>query len=470
MIKPSLLIDILERDEDILNFKINNNISIWPIVRYDVLISILNNNNNLKTPVSRKRPGLRSLIKTLAIAIYKTPLLIKKNKIIFFNSGVTNVKRDTDGFYINRVTDQFFSLIFKDAVLIEDTAMGELRFPRIHDKVYPHLTLIIFSKLFGVFKKLKNNEVNNTELILKYIFLKLDKEKISYNSAELTNIVQNNLLNFVKRHAFYHVYFKLKKPKLIFLEDASYGNKAFILLTAKALNIPVIELQHGFINEEHIAYNLGPGVIHTHTIKQYYPDKFFVYGDFWKNSIMVPNDIISVGNPYFTSQIEEIKKHKIDNKVNKKILFISSAISIEESIEFLTKLNEIAVIENYEINLRPHPLEVNVVESRYASLISKGIKISQNSSIFNDFLDHEIIIAEASTALFECMIITGRKKFLFMSSYTKSYLNKDIAIPKISLNNISDLFNNDYADSSNESYYWEIDWQKNFIKALQQLT
>jgi hypothetical protein len=468
MIKPSFLIGALEVDKQVLSYKFDDDLPIWPIMRHDIITNVINHNNNLIMPFSKSKPKFASLLKTIWVAMYKNPLIIKRNKIIFFNSGITNIKRDTDGRYFNRVTDQFFSKIQEDAVLIEDTAMGELRLPRVHDKVYPHLALIAASKILGFFRKISETEIESIENMLNYIFKILIKENIQFNEAELRNIGFNNALGFLKKRHAYELFFKLKKPKVIFLEDASYGNKSFITIPAKKQGIPIIELQHGFINDDHIAYNLGPGVINTEVIKQFYPDIFFAYGEFWKNSISIPSGILSIGNPYLTEQVQQLQAQDSDANSCKKILFISSAVSVLETVEFITTLKQTADLHNYDVTLRPHPLELNVAQARYQSLISLGVIISYSNSVYSDFSSHDIIIGEVSTALFESLIIQNKKHFLFTSSYTMSYLNENITIPPINKNSIAVIFEESSFSQANSLYFWEVNWEENFINALKQ--
>ncbi|RZL50378.1 MAG: hypothetical protein EOP00_04715 [Pedobacter sp.] len=468
MIKPSFLIGLLETDKEILAHKFDEDLPIWPIIRHDIITNIINHNNNLVIPHSKSKPKFASLLKTIWVAIYKNPLIIKRNKIIFFNSGITNIKQDTDGRYFNRVTDQFFSKIQEDAVLIEDTAMGELRLPRVHDKAYPHLALIAVSKILGFFRKISETEIESIENMLNCIYKILIKENIQFNEAALRNIGFNNVLGYLKKRRAYELFFKLKKPKIIFLEDASYGNKSFISIPAKKQGILIIELQHGFINEDHIAYNLGPGVMNAEVIKQFYPDTFFAYGEFWKKSISIPSKILSIGNPFLTAQVQQFKAQDINANSCKNILFISSAVSMLETVAFVTTLKQTADLHNYGVTIRPHPLELNVVQARYQSLILLGVKISHSNSVYSDFSTHDIIIGEVSTALFESLIIPNKRHFLFTSSYTKSYLNESITIPQINKDSISIIFEESNFSQVNSLYFWEDNWEENFINALKQ--
>lgn len=59
MIKPSHIIDILELDDKILSFKLQDGLPIWFLVRYDVYLAILNKNNNFS--LAYKQQPLKNL-------------------------------------------------------------------------------------------------------------------------------------------------------------------------------------------------------------------------------------------------------------------------------------------------------------------------------------------------------------------------------------------------------------------------
>ncbi|WP_443936880.1 hypothetical protein [Pedobacter sp. MW01-1-1] len=462
MIKPSEIINALESDSKILTYKIEDGLPFWYIVRYDVFLSILNTNNNLKIAnvPGKLKP---SILKTLFFSVSKSPIFIKKRQAIFFNSGVTNVKDTNDDKYFNRVTDSFFFQLKPDALLIEDTAAGELRWPRVHNKVYPHLSLILLSKIFSFFGKALGNLNKQAVALTDHIVSKLNQHNLSFNKAELIEIINRNVLNYYKKKTFYKWFIKWKRPRLIFLEDASYGSRLFILLTAKNLNIPVVELQHGFINEEHFAYRLGAGIEKHPLSKLCYPDYFFAYGKFWADEINIPSKTLIIGNPYLEKQLaisNSLQPEKI-----KTILFLSSAVAFAEAIEFLLKLEPLATQQGYKILFRPHPLEIDSLESRYHELVKAGIEFSLNSTLYVDFSIAEIIIGELSTALFESMALKEKKQFLLMTSYTYSYYNHKIKIPQIFIDDFTSIFETQTIEQDKD-YFWAQNWEDKFKLAL----
>ncbi|WP_291285053.1 hypothetical protein [Flavobacterium sp.] len=466
MIKPSQIIDVLELDNKILSFKTDDDLPIWFLVRYDVCLAILNKNNGFSLAYEQQ-PLKKAIFKTLFFASIKSPLFIKKGQIVFFNSGVTNVKRFDDKYYFNRVTDHFFFSIKDQALLIEDTASGELKLPRVHNRVFPHLSLLILSKICGFRIKKSNSQNETIEKLIDFICTSLVKTNLKFDIQEIRKIVTANVDAFLSKSSFYDWFLKTKRPKIIFLEDASYGSRSHILLAAKKYKIPVVELQHGFVSEEHIAYHLGKGIEKDEMSKLFYPDFYFAYGQFWKDLINIPSKVVNIGNPYLEEQVNSIKTIPRENN-EKTILYLSSAIAVSETIEFICKLKTISDLYNYSIRFRPHPLEQSSVKEKYSALENIGISISGEVPLYNDFSNSDIIIGELSTALFESLALKDKLHFLFMSSYTKSYINDKIKIPQVDGDTIENMFKKQNS-SSDISYFWEENWRDNFERELKKI-
>lgn len=466
MIKPSEIIDFLELDNKILTFKLDDDLPIWFLVRYDVCLAILNKNNNFSLAY-KQQPLKKSIFKTIFFASIKSPLFIKKGQIVFFNSGITNIKGLNDKYYFNRVTDHFFFSIKDHALLIEDTAFGVQKLPRVHNRVFPHLTLLILSKICCFRIKKFNNKNETIQNLTDFIFTSLLKSNLIFDIQEILKIVTANVDAFLSKRSFYEWFLKNKRPKIIFLEDASYGSRSHILLAAKKYKIPVVELQHGFVSEEHIAYHLGKGIEKDEMSKLFYPDFYFSYGQFWKDLINIPSKVVNIGNPYLEENINSIKLIPRVNNENT-ILFLSSGIAVSETIEFLYKLKTTSDLYNYKIRFRPHPLEEASVKEKYFALENIGISISGEIPLYNDFSNSDIIIGELSTALFESLALKDKLHFLFMSSYTKSYINDKIRIPRVDCHTIDSIFKK-HNSSNDISYYWEMSWRDNFERELKKI-
>jgi hypothetical protein len=108
MFKPIQLIHTLEDDPTLLNYRLKqNSLLIWPIVRHDIITNLLNDKNTLGYPNLNNKIKFGLVLKTFIRSFILNPFLIKRGLIIFFNSGVTNIKLESNK-YFNRVTDDFY--------------------------------------------------------------------------------------------------------------------------------------------------------------------------------------------------------------------------------------------------------------------------------------------------------------------------------------------------------------------------
>lgn len=473
MIKPSSIINSLEDDAGILNYRLSTGELLWPLVRHGVITSILNHNNKLDIAQSSGAVSKVALLKTLITSLVKTPFRIRKGRIIFFNSGITNIRAENGGKYFNRVTDPFY-FQFKngDAKLIESTAFKVLRMPRVHNGVYPQFTLSLLTKLKRRSAKLSPTELASVAGIVDSIEKKLASREIDFNKEAVNSIITENVLNYIASRSVYRNFINRKQPRAIFLEDASYGNNAPILLAAKDNNIKVIELQHGFVNNEHIAYNLGSGIASVNEVARYFPDYYFAYGRFWGNSINIPSARISIGNPFLTQSVNKFESTGHNAESDKTILYLSSGVTIRETNEFLTVLAPVAKKKGYHLVFRPHPSESKSVEERYKPALDLGVMVSTNSALYADIASAGIVIGELSTALFEALAFSNKRCFLLWSSFTKSYLDHPMDMQLVESSTINRIFEEKGAQSNESlgSYFWESNWEEHFQDAMRMIT
>jgi hypothetical protein len=457
---PIEIINLLENDKSLLKFKFqNNSVIIWPLIRHDIITQINNELNSLDYIASNKTIKIYDILKTLFFSVIKCPLFIKKSKIIFFNSGITNIKLE-NGIYFNRVTDYFHLCHNQNSVLIESTSNKSQLLPRFHQQVYSSFFFDIITQ-FILFINRKKQLIQSCEIDTLYDQV-TSKINFKINKNNFKRIVNNNILKYHYSYNLYIYFFKIKKPKLLFVEDGSYGNKSYIIRAAKKLKIPTVEIQHGFISENHIAYNFGTKIIDEIEFKSYFPDYILLYGQFWSNMINHLSTKISIGNPYLEEKIKEIGIYKQMNS----ILFLSSGVTKNESISFLLNLMAVLKYKKTKIIFRPHPLEKNNAKNNYKELFENGIELDTNNDLYMSIRNSNIIIGEITTALFEAAALK-KKIYLFNSSYTKLYNNKSITFQVIDEHNIHHILINEYKENDDSDYYWEKDWEvkyRNFIR------
>jgi len=403
-----------EYKHNLMNKKIKD-IYFWKIIRFDVFNEIMRLKNDFKyshpsSHIKRKKTIVLFEILYNDYISFKSRIKLKRfKKYVFISSSRKH-------FINNSYTDKFIIPFYKEFIKFENNS-SILEFSNDRNiKEYP---LIVFHpyrlaiKLLTYFKKM-SFDIKKDKL-LKYISSLISKE-FEIN-IDLVKLYIENITYFNTCYKFYTKVFKKNKPSYIFFEN-SYGNEGLIL-ACKENNVITIEFQHGLISEFHSGYDFGSNIK-----VPYFPNKMIVFGDYWKDSNVLPiseKDIFVYGKQSM-SRINEKKRS---------ILVISQGPYIKNILNFIDKF--LSFDENYKIILKLHPSECINWKSNDA--YSK-IMIFQNSNRFNLLTcdaslekalnESEFILAVDSTVIFEaiqrnCKVI----KLSVDGSYSFKYLTEN---------------------------------------------
>ena len=199
----------------------------------------------------------------------------------------------------------------------------------IVSKFILYLFILIRSKLFY-----KAPKINNEQLLRD--ILSKHNVKLDYKSLIKKHLAQYKLMSLLIR---------IYKPKAVFFV-CSYTNMAFIK-ALKDKGIKVIEIQHGVINNNHLAYNL-----YKKLDSNFYPDYLLTFGKkerdvFAANNFFIKEcNVLAVGHLY----IDYIAgTYPGDNKFKTLIAGYKKAVAITAdgvpldttTIEFLNKAAQI---------------------------------------------------------------------------------------------------------------------------------
>lgn len=195
---------------------------------------------------------------------------------------------------------------------------------------------------------------------------------------------------------------------------------------AKKRKIPTVELQHGRIDNMHIAYNFYkkinlPG----------FPDYIFTFGQMEKKSVRFPIDeenIILVGYPELEKNFNLYCKKNMEKEKKKKIiLFISpggDAVVAQYAYHIAQQLDE----NKYHIIFKLHPQEY------YNWKLSMGVYLNHpnievvgdyEQTIYSFISKADWIIGNFSTALFEAQMFDAKMAIIKEGSYHVSKILYD---------------------------------------------
>ena len=262
--------------------------------------------------------------------------------------------------------------------------------------------LVIFFKLFSPKSKI--------EKLAQYIKDELELNSIYLNKKDIVSVLLNSYIRFFSQQTFYSNFFKRTLPSRIYITCA-YSNEG-IIFQAKKIKSRVIEMQHGYINQMHLGYNL-PNNFDINLI----PDEINVFSNFWKNlNLFHPSVKVNKFNfKWFLINELDCNKFKVLTFRRDRCLFLS-----QPSMPGFSNMLKNIALNNPDIDFiyRAHPREFikNSKNSRFQNLKKiSNIKFSKSKNIFNDLQMVDFIICSRSFAVFEALALN--KKVLITSPF-----------------------------------------------------
>lgn len=400
---------LIEEAKDILEFKFSNDNQImWPYIRYEFLehsrVKLMEMNYKSEGISPLKYLGsmsLKNIIRYLHQLINGRKIKFKKKDILFATSNVYNTEC-VHGYWYNWLYDPYATIYKDDTMIIEKSYCFNFFLPRFFRDIKPYDGMFIISTVIGKFRKVPIEDKNKIKELIAYL-----KKSIAFELDERVYVqLENKLLDTCKKLPWESYYWNsiLSKvqPKILFLDDGSYGGCSHIYRLAHKKKIVCCEFQHGLIGELHFAYNYNKTMIENNEYKECMPDYFLTFGEYWNsihNSSSIP---IIIGNPK-TNNLKFKYCREISSK-KKKIVFISDYLIAEFFVDLIIILiKEFNVLEKYDILLRPHPKDYNILH-KYRELSKQtGVKIIEGETINRTLEYADAIVSEGSTVIFEAL-------------------------------------------------------------------
>jgi len=456
------ILETLESDGKILNFRFTTSqIPMYLFVRFMLIQSLINKEFNLSNPhVKSNNKSTKEILKYIYHTLKSNLFFAPKKDIYIFSSGIVNKFENKK--YTNRLYDEFYQLFKDKTQIIESSVKLSYLLPK-KEKIYFRDLIDIMIILCSKTVKLKKDDVDTIDNFIKYLRNKnlFDVDDVIFNDIKQT------LIKLRKRMSIsfwmYSQFLKIKKPKLVIVEDAHYLGQIPLITAAKSLGITTSEYQHGYIGLAHPAYNYHENI--QSSIKEFLPEYLLTHGEYWSSVIRVPSQKCSIG------LVDLIKKTKyiITNKEKtNQILFISGGTVFQELNELIENSFEILNKLGFKLILRPHPSEIPAVKKRYSNLIEKGV-IIDTSNLYETFSKVDIVIGmEASTVLFEAIYFT-KKIYLMNTKYTQFYEPKNSFIGFNNGFELIQLINSEKEIEQDSNYFWDSNWKQNYINFIENI-
>lgn len=220
--------------------------------------------------------------------------------------------------------------------------------------------------------------------------------------VSISAFLKDRAADLATKTAVFRLLLKRLKPRLLVIANA-YGFPGLVL-AAKTLSIPIVEMQHGTITNDHLGY-----AVPAQSSRLIYPDKLYVFGDYWRQSVTFPSnnfEAVPIGFPYFDAQ-----RSTLSNVPKENLLVFLSQPTIRSSMEELAVRIVPALDENIRVLFKMHPAETSELAIGGAQKEQLQAIIEQGRIVFvkNEIEIHELlararwVVGAYSTSVFEAV-------------------------------------------------------------------
>lgn len=258
------------------------------------------------------------------------------------------------------------------------------------------------------------------------------------------------------------------QPRIVFMEDASYGSRANLIAMMKDRNITVVEPQHGWIGSSHGAYNFGAAMSKPE-LKRTLPDVLMTFGEFWSSHIRHPATVVAIGKPHLEAMAREAPP--FDSR-KQEVLVVSSVADPSEMAAFTLAVRD-ALPPGWRVRFRPHPSERASLRERYPTLDgADGVGFDENSDVYESLKTARGVVGVASTVLYEALAM-GCHVFVKDSPFAAYYLDEgfgELVGDRDSISRMANVLANSASPSRQQDSIeaiWKPNSVANFLDHLQ---
>ena len=381
-----------------------NGIAYWKHARYFVYNMIrykiygtsvpfwFDNDKRDEWKLSRYTHGYQKLTDML---LHNIHLCTQKDVLLFsFNRRVKDGKK-----YVSPVTDEISLRLERSHCIIEAPYCGGYYRPT------PIKGIKYFDVWNGVGEDTKLRAPLNRGRFRKQILKIFENEfDIEFTNEEKKILLVNINYYIMYRGDLINNYKKIIKkiaPKVVLYTCAYIGDMVVLTEALKEMNIPSIELLHGYVEDATVNYNYS-----DINLNNALPDYIFVYSQIQKDIIhwgIPKKQVRVVGWPWLEKKKNEMPA-VVDRQTKKKtILFISCGNPV--MAKYMEVLSRNLDLNNYEIIFKLHPTEFAEWKEQYHNLPDKIQVIDNNEhDIYFYFAKSDMVIGIVSTALYEAAI------------------------------------------------------------------
>lgn len=400
----------VETKYNVRSIKVKN-MEVWPFLRAMYFFAYINKYDYGELCKDESKSILFRL-RQIKNVFYGINNFFKKYDYLVF-SDIGEI-RLMNGVYVNRLAEFLISELGKEKVLLIENPQNGSHFKRSEISVQNIISFELL-RLVCSLSYLRKRLIINNESILKEINKKFGLN-INYTMLISKFIFVKNLFRF---------FFRIYKPRLIFLSDYYNLPHQAAIYTAKKMGIKTIELQHGCICKVHCAYN-----VFARLDESFFPDYLFSAGENDKNVFDEQNyfirreNVIPVGSMYIDYINNEYKASEETVKIisnfrrkYRKIVAVSSQDGPVENllIGFLKK--SAALSKDILYIFVPRDVSGDYSSAKFP----ENIVISEKLNVYQIIKEVDFHSTMFSTCALEAPVLGVPNILINIDNYAKKY-------------------------------------------------
>ncbi len=394
----------IENENNLFCDKVNG-IEIWKYIRREVFRILLSKEYDVFHESKAKKEYRKkntitadysNLLQDLLVKYRKRKIFLQKKDILFFTM---DRRLWADGRYLCPYTDLILdklSISYTIMQIVADENMAlktKTRNLRYLDQD------AVLEKYADLEDRVNRAEANALIQRLEKCF------QITFDNNEKRE-VGKNIEEAIRYRRIYKAYFKhvLNKlnPKVVCVLPSTRYIMMHLIETAKECGIPVVEMQHGAVNDITIHHNYP-----TKQDISTYADYVFEFGENLMKGVRYPiddNKVIPIGYSYLEYFGAKSKEKVKKNSKLKTILILSSRQ--DKLQELAIKLSEDLDPAKYRIIFKLHPHEYKIWKERFPLLRRSKVKVigDDKFSLYYCLAKADIVLGVNTTALFEAVM------------------------------------------------------------------
>lgn len=342
--------------------------------------------------------------------------------VIIFGTSVGNILQEPTRGYFNWLTDYAADSLDCRAQVVEMSDGWQYPWPRMFPDVSTfHDWVLLQGKLLERFHAPDARDVQSIDRFLQELRTAFGELLTEADFAAI-----KRTLMVVARRAdiwtrLYGSFFSRRRPKFIQIGGACYGGAwPFVMRAARAVGAKVAEFQHGYIGQDHYAYNYAPQLLASTFCKDL-PDYFLVYGEYWAKQISISSEVVVVGSP----RMADGKAKVAAVAPRPQILLASTGLGVEVYTATVDALLR-TLPEHGSVVFRPHPSERTIAPSRYQALLSRPrVRLDDTPDVYRSIAQSMLIVGDLSTLMYEALGL-GRAVRIIDTDATRARMPSDL--------------------------------------------